>query len=292
MPRHTHDSGNPNEGDDYKMPGAPLEIIKRLNILVDLYNLRIEPNLSPDTTRILNDRDKCRILRFLQRNANFDIARLKGRGYIEYTDVPKGRRHGERLINQALEKYQQEKGMDWFESEDFRRLIDIYQMTRKTIDDLLSNRYHPYIRKCLTQLWCDLEKSRLERELTQVKSNLETLHQQSPFTVENGEKETPLDEITFCEIIHLYSPFPRGWQVLEWNHIGESVYESLITILEMRTGTKRQFLIKRCKLPDCNRIFSLLTRNAKQKVYCSGSCRVKVYQHEKKNLRANRKLTG
>lgn len=248
---------------------------KSSDVLIDFCNLQIEPDFSNSTGKILDERDKEHVIHFLDKwlkiiIKNPDTRDLKSGDVLESQIflLPIPSATSPSVTNLLLERYQRENNTNWFESADFKGFIETYQMARRTIGDLVSNRYYSYIEDWLQSLWAELEEIELEdrSKIIQSKGKLFKMRPISaPHSTDSEEVYWNLGNFEYFHLINV--SYRLNWCGLSIHIIGKAIFEGFTDIL------KKKVILKRCKLPNCNKIFVVSNRGRYEHKFCDENCR-------------------
>ena len=230
--------------------------MESLDIFPAFYNLRLRSKRSDRRDRFkLDPRDGRRLTRFLERYTPA-VFRLTDKQAFDQFVAAREKRSDVVEIWGTLGYYEYKNGVNWFLSRDLEAFLADYRKTTGIIESYLD------VQTVSIGALCWLNAlGRLEgRSLIALRSD------GSPF---DGD----------CIDLNSHRIVESSGDLLDWHgiaisRIGAAIYKNLCRLL------RGELTIKRCILPECDKIFVPSTRGrGSKRIYCSTSCRVRAYQN-------------
>jgi len=292
---------------------------RHIDLTCDFYNLQLEPCINGDVPypqlmgdiqgvkKRLKPRDARRVKTFLRKITREDMVEFaKEQVEVVKWHVEQGALEKKHLKwdNDELVYYQQrdlsewlpdEEWKAWYKSRDFRTFIAHYVMLQKTINDLLSSKFHidsqHWLQDLMNELYPPSESILQTHEPETIKAVMELPSEtgkrrfkdiSSTWIKQKGIDPLPdgyydLNTTVFRWRNRISAPL--DWCGLSIRFLGEALLEGIYQILV--GGTQ----VRRCELEGCEKIarFPTQGRGGRNKIYCSRNCTQKASDQRSEN---------
>lgn len=246
-----------------------------IDILLDLYNLRLDLKFSEEKDRFeLKQRDFKKLREFFEKHTPEIFQRIdpKTLKRLDNKEEP-----FQIELWRRLDYFRHRAGVEWWESEVFQEFLFDYWRVEKIIDHFYDERKVPYA----DLKWVDDLKRWVIQSMMPVDSS------GTPLVAIDSKGNLIKPEWVDFEkhhVVETSTGTPLGWHGIGIQRIVAAIYNGLRSIFFGETP------IRRCALPNCRKLFVPSSHGSDQR-FCSTSCRVKAYQqrreaqdHRKENI--------
>jgi hypothetical protein len=238
-----------------------------IDILLDLYNLRLDLKFSAEKDRFeLKQRDFKKLKEFFEKHTPDIFQRIdpKTLKRLDNKEEPFQIEFWRRL-----DYFKHRTGVEWWESEEFHEFLFDSRRVEKIIDHFYDER------KALYEdlKWVDDLKRLVIQSIMPVDSS------ETPLVTIDSKGNLIEPEWVDFEKHHLVETStgtPLGWHGIGIQRIAAAIYNGLRSLFFGETQ------IRRCALADCGKLFVPQSRGSEQR-FCSMNCRTKAFKRKKKS---------
>jgi hypothetical protein len=236
-----------------------------IDILLDLYNLRLDLNFSEEKDRFeLKQRDFKKLREFFEKYTPDIFHRIdpKTLKRLDHQEEP-----FQIELWRMLDYFKHRTGGEWWESEDFQEFLFDYWRVEKMIDHFYDKRKVLY-----TELkWVDDLKRCVIQSMMPVDSSGTPL-----VTIDSKGNLIEPEWVDFekYHVVEISTGTPLGWHGIGIQAIAAAIYNGLRSLFFGETP------IRRCAITDCRKLFVPQSRGSEQR-FCSASCRVTAHKQRR-----------
>ena len=241
---------------------------REIDILLDLYNLRLDLKFSAERNRFeLKQRDFKKLREFFEKQTPEIFQRIDPKTLKRLDNKEES---FQIELWRRLDYFKHRTGVEWWESEDFQEFLFDSWRVEKIIDHFYDDRKVLYA----DLKWVDDLKRCVIQSMMPVDSS------ETPLVTVDSTGNLIEPEWVDFEKYHLVETSrgtPFGWHGIGIQRIVAAIYNGLRSLFFGETQ------IKRCALPGCQKVFVPSYTNRERHRFCSTSHRVLAHRKQEEH---------